>query len=171
MIILIHKTANPIPIYQTEHTTYPFSMSSILSKSDKSKLRILRITPHVFTFMVCRFLNGEIDNMKNKSNKILFWISFIPYVMLIVTSLTSIKNGVSLGLFGNQTLHYGLEAYSTTFIITFFRLWYIFVACLICQIIILLIEKFKNKTKIKLYVLRMFIIYVLGDVPLFVEGV
>ena len=146
-------------------------MSSILSKSDKSKLRILRITPHVFTFMVCRFLNGEIDNMKNKSNVILFWISFIPYVMLVVTSLTSIKNGVSLGLFGDQTLHYGLEAYSTTFIITFFRLWYIFAACLICQIIILLIEKFKNKTKIKLYVLGMFIIYVLGDVLLFVEGV
>ena len=109
--------------------------------------------------------------MKNKSNVILFWISFIPYVMLVVTSLTSIKNGVSLGLFGDQTLHYGLEAYSTTFIITFFRLWYIFVACLICQIIILLIEKCKNKTKIKLYVLGMFIIYVLGDVLLYFEGV
>ena len=124
-----------------------------------------------FHIMVWRFLNRACDDMKNKSNVILFWISFIPYVMLIVTSLTSIKNGVSLGLFGDQTLHYGLEAYSTTFIITFFRLWYIFVACLFCQIIILLIEKCKNKTKIKLYVLGMFIIYVLGDVLLFFEGV
>jgi len=169
VIILIHKTANPIPIYQTEHTTYPFSLSSILSKSDKSKLRILRITPHVFTFMVCRFLNGEIDNMKNKSNKILFWTLFIPYVLLVADSLKSAVNGISV--FSDQPLHYGTEAYFDCFIFTFFRLWYIFVACLICQIIILLIEKFKNKTKIKLYVLGMFIIYVLGDVLLFVEGV
>ncbi len=109
--------------------------------------------------------------MKNKSNIILFWISFIPYVRLVVTSLINIKNGVSLGLFGDQTLHYGLEAYSTTFIITFFRLWYIFAACLICQIIVLLIEKFKNKAKITPYVLGMLLIYVLGDVLLLIEGV
>ena len=143
-------------------------MSSILSKTDKSKLRILRITPHVFTFMVCQFLNGEIDNMKNKSNKILFWTLFIPYVLLVADSLKSAVNGISV--FSDQPLHYGTEAYFDCFIFTFFRLWYIFVACLICQIIILLIEKFKNKTKIKLYVLGMFIIYVLGDVLLFVEG-
>ena len=145
-------------------------MSSILSKTDKSKLRILRsflrITPHVFTFMVCRFLNGEIDNMKNKSNKILFWSLFIPYVLLVANSLKSAVNGISVF----SELHYGIEAYFDCFIFTFFIFWYIFVACLICQIIILLIEKFKNKTKIKLYVLGMFIIYVLGDVLLFVEG-
>lgn len=115
--------------------------------------------------------NEVIKNMKNKFNIVFFWISFVPYVSLVVRSLINIKNGISYGLFGSETIYYGLEAYSSTFILTFFRLWYIFTACLICQGIILLIEKFRNKTKIKPYILGMFIIYLLGDIPLFIEGV
>lgn len=105
--------------------------------------------------------------MKNKFNAILFWISFVPYVLLAAESLKNISYGTSFF----SEAHYGLEAYSTTFIITFFRFWYIFTACLICQCIILLVEKFRNKTKIDPYILGMFIIYLLGDIPLFIEGV
>lgn len=104
--------------------------------------------------------------MKNKFSAIIFWISFVPYVLLVASSLRSAIVGVSYNFFGDQTLHYGPESYSYSFVFTFLMLWYIFAACLICQIIILLIEKFKNKTKIKLYVLGMLIIYVLGDVLL-----
>lgn len=111
----------------------------------------------------------EIDNMKNKFNAILFWISFVPYVLLVVNSLVSAINGISV--FSDQPLHYGTEAYFDCFVFTFFRLWYIFAACLICQIIILLIEKFRNKAKIKPYILGMCIIYLLGDVLLLFEGV
>jgi len=53
--------------------------------------------------------------MKNKFNAILFWISFVPYVLLAAESLKNISYGTS---FFSET-HYGLEAYSTTFIIIF----------------------------------------------------
>ena len=105
--------------------------------------------------------------MKNKINAILFWISFVPYVLLVAYSLKSMVCGTS---FFSDT-HYGMEAYSTTFIITFFRLWYVFTTCLIYQSIILLIEKFRNKTNIRPYLLVMLLIYLLGDIPVFVEGV
>jgi len=63
-------------------------------------------------------------------------------------------------------MYYGAEAYSIAFVFTFLLLWFVFVACLICQIIILLIEKIKKKAKIKLYVIGMIIIYAIGDIML-----
>jgi len=63
-------------------------------------------------------------------------------------------------------MYYGAEAYSIAFVFTFLLLWFVFVACLICQIIILLIEKIKKKSKIKLYVIGMIIIYAIGDIML-----
>jgi hypothetical protein len=63
-------------------------------------------------------------------------------------------------------MYYGAEAYSIAFVFTFLLLWFVFVACLICQIIILLIEKIKKKSEIKLYVIGMIIIYAIGDIML-----
>lgn len=106
--------------------------------------------------------------MKSKFNKILFWCSFIPYILLVVFSFVNSISGVSVGFFGDDTLNYGQEGYSISFIFTFFQLWYIFIACLICQIVILLIEKLKRKSKVKLYVIGMIIIYIIGDIHLIV---
>jgi len=104
--------------------------------------------------------------MKNKVNAIFFWISFIPYVLLVVYSLKSAVYGISF----LDSMLYGVEAYSTYFIFTFFRLWHRFTACLIYQIIVLLIEKFRCKAKIKPYILGMCIIYLLGNIILLFEG-
>lgn len=104
--------------------------------------------------------------MKNKLNKILFWITFIPYLLLVINSLINAINGISVGFYGDDTLYYGSEGYSISFVFAFLEFWYILVACLICQIIILLIEKIKKKSKIKPYMLGMLIIYVLGSVLL-----
>ena len=104
--------------------------------------------------------------MKSKLNKVLFWASFIPYLLLVINSFVSAINGTSVGFFGDNTMYYGAKAYSIAFVFTFLLLWFVFVACLICQIIILLIEKIKKKSKIKLYVIGMIIIYAIGDIML-----
>lgn len=104
--------------------------------------------------------------MKSKLNKVLFWASFIPYLLLVMNSFVSAINGTSVGFFGDNTMYYGAEAYSIAFVFTFLLLWFVFVAFLICQIIILLIEKIKKKSKIKLYVIGMIIIYAIGDIML-----
>lgn len=106
--------------------------------------------------------------MKSKLSNILFWCSFIPYILLVIFSFVNSINGVSAGFFGDQTLVYGAEGYAISFVFTFFVLWYVFIACLLCQIIILLIEKLKKKSKIKLYVIGMIIIYIIGDIHLIV---
>lgn len=104
--------------------------------------------------------------MQSKISKILFGVSFIPYLWLVIGSIVNAINGVSTGFFGDQTPSYGAEGYAISFVFTFFVLWYVFIACLLCQIIILLIEKIKKKSKIKLYVIGMIIIYIIGVIPL-----
>ena len=106
--------------------------------------------------------------MKSKLSNILFWCSFIPYILLVIFSFVNSINGVSTGFFGDLTLVYGAEGYAISFVFTFFVLWYVFIACLLCQIVILLIEKLKKKSKIKLYVIGMIIIYIIGDIHLIV---
>lgn len=106
--------------------------------------------------------------MKSKLSNILFWCSFIPYILLVIFSFVNSINGVSAGFFSDQTLVYGAEGYAISFVFTFFVLWYVFIACLLCQIVILLIEKLKKKSKIKLYVIGMIIIYIIGDIHLIV---
>jgi len=105
--------------------------------------------------------------MKSKSSFSVFLVSFIPYIALVVYSFFASIEGVSVGFFGDQTLRYGADGYSIAFILMFLFLWYVFVACLIVQIVILLIEKIRHKTKIHKYVIGMISVYLIGDIYLF----
>lgn len=44
--------------------------------------------------------------MKSKISKILFGVSFIPYLWLVIGSIVNAINGVSTGFFGDQTPNY-----------------------------------------------------------------
>lgn len=91
--------------------------------------------------------------------KILFSALFIPYLLLIVLAIDTSFSGAVVGLFGNRTQVYGAEAYSSAFVFTLFRLWYLFAACAVGQLVIAIIEKCKRKVKILPYILAMLLIY------------
>lgn len=96
--------------------------------------------------------------------KILYWLLFTPYILLTLASFSAAFTGTS---FMNGDKVYGGEAYAMLFILCFLFFWYVFVGCLLGQIVILIIEKVKHKTPLKPYLIGMLLIYFAGDIMLF----
>lgn len=107
--------------------------------------------------------------MKGKITSNVFKISFIPYILLVLYSVYNSMVGISTGFFGSGKLYYGFEGYSTAFIFMIFIFWYIFAVFPIVQLVVLLVEKIKNKTPILKYFLIMVAVYGAGCIPLMFE--
>lgn len=92
--------------------------------------------------------------------KIMFYLLFIPYVLLVVFGVISAFAGISIGFFGDQSLSYGMEAFLAVIIFNLVGRWYIWVLCLIGQIALLVIEKIKNKGAVKVWIVNMVVVYI-----------
>ena len=98
--------------------------------------------------------------MKNQT-KTFFYALFIPYILLVISGVIGAFCGVSPGFFGDQTLRYGAEAFEIIIIFRLIGFWFIWAFCLIAQIVLLILEKIKNKGAIKNWILSMMAVYII----------
>lgn len=95
------------------------------------------------------------------TTKVIFYLLFIPYVLLVMFGVINAFNGISVGFFGDQSLRYGTEAFLVTIIFILVGRWYIWGLCLLLQIASLVIEKIKNKGAIKVCIISMMVVYIM----------
>ncbi|MCL2637064.1 MAG: hypothetical protein FWD48_01720 [Oscillospiraceae bacterium] len=88
--------------------------------------------------------NNSVPKKRGKAAKVFFWLSFSPYVYVIVTSFNSAKNGFSF--FFSTT--YGIDAFLSTM---FFSLLYLCIIPVIPASIVYQITYKVTKNEIKLY--------------------
>lgn len=98
--------------------------------------------------------------MKNQT-KTFFNALFIPYILLVISGVIGAFCGVSPGFFGDQTLRYGAEAFEIIIVFRLIGFWFIWVFCLIAQIVLLILEKRKNKGAIKNWIVNMMVVYII----------
>ena len=98
--------------------------------------------------------------MKN-TIKTFFYLLFIPYILIILCGVLCAFCGICIGFFGDQSLSYGTEAYLAVVIFTLLGCWYIPIPCFILQIVLLILEKVKNKGAIRFCIMSMPVVYVI----------
>ena len=100
---------------------------------------------------------NETEN-QNKSNckNILWWIFLIQFICLIclflIFAIVSSINGVAYNFFGDQTPHYGFEAFWFVVVCGTLGYWYIFAPSAVIGIIgaaMLIVSKEQYKKKVE----------------------
>lgn len=86
---------------------------------------------------------------------------FIPYILIVLYGVISAFGGICIGFFCDQSLSYGTDAYLAVVIFTLLGRWYLPVPCLILQIVLLILEKVKNKGTIRYCIISMPVVYVI----------
>ena len=100
-------------------------------------------------------------NFMENSRKKFFYTLFIPYILLVISGVIGAFCGVSPGFFGDQTLRYGAEAFEISIVFRLIGFWFIWLFCLIAQIVLLIMEKIKNKGAIKNWIISMVVVYII----------
>ena len=95
-----------------------------------------------------------------KKTRIVFYLLFIPYILLLIEGVQNAFDGCVVGFFGDQTPIYGLDAFHWIVIVALMWYWYFWAICLIGQIALLIWEKVKNKGKIAVCIVSMIVVYI-----------
>lgn len=98
------------------------------------------------------------------TTKVFFYALFVPYLLLILFGVISSFSGICIGFFGDQSLDYGTDAFSAVFVFGLIGCWYLWLLCLIIQIVLLVKEKADNKGTVKKCVLHMILVYFVSPI-------
>ena len=84
-------------------------------------------------------MNETENQNKLKHKNVLWWMFLIQFVCLVclflIFAIVSSINGVAYNFFGDQTPHYGFEAFEFVFIFSILGFWYIFLPSAIAFVV------------------------------------